>query len=512
MIAAAILAALEVRADVELSPLFSDHAVLQCDRVVPVWGTADPGERVEVSFHGFSVAALTEATGRWLVLLPAMRADSEGAELEAAGRTRSVARDVVLGEVWLCSGQSNMEFPVDERSQDTGVRMQVLDSDKEIAAADHPLIRQFRVSRSLSGAPAETLSGRWEVCSPRTVPAFSAVGYFFARSLQHRLGAPFGLLSSSYGGTPVESWMSAYALGSNRTFLDIERRWQEMAAEYPARKAAFEGALAEWVRGSAAAAAHGNAALLAYQRGHPRPRGPLDPSGPWRPSSLFNGMIEPLLPYALRGVLWYQGEANADHAPEYHARFEAMIRAWRAHFGQGDLPFLYVQLANFRAPGLPPDAWARLREAQAQTLSLPATGMAVTIDIGEPDNIHPRNKQEVGRRLALIARARVYGIPGDWSGPTFVGSTLVGGSLRVRFEHADNGLTARDRPVQSLEIAGADRVFHPAMGRIEGDTLLVGSQAVPHPIAIRYAWSNAPGANLYNGAGLPAAPFRSDDW
>jgi len=228
---------------------------------------------------------------------------------------------------------------------------------------------------------------------------------------------------------------------------------------------------------------------------------------------LFNGMIAPLAPYGLRGILWYQGESNAERAGEYRALFPAMITAWRAQFGQGDLPFYFVQLANFAPPGAPGRAaWAYLREAQAEALSLPQTGMAVAIDLGDPRDIHPRNKQEVGRRLAAIALVNLYGLSGDVSGPQFAGIEPAGAALRVRFDYAQTGLIAHDRPVQSLEIAGADRVFHPASGQIDGETLLVSSPLVPHPVAVRYAWADAPVANLYNGAGLPAAPFRSDRW
>jgi sialate O-acetylesterase len=224
-------------------------------------------------------------------------------------------------------------------------------------------------------------------------------------------------------------------------------------------------------------------------------------------------MVNPLVPYALRGVLWYQGESNASHPGEYHALFASLITGWRACFGQGDVPFYFVQLAGFRGPMAPDaDNWAYLREAQAQALSLPQTGMAVTIDIGDPTDIHPKKKQEVGRRLALIAKANVYGIDGDWSGPMFASATRVGGALRVTFTHAETGLIARDRPVQSLEVAGVDRRFHPAAGRIAGEILVVSSPQVPEPVAVRYAWRNAPEANLCNGAGLPAAPFRSDRW
>ena len=234
---------------------------------------------------------------------------------------------------------------------------------------------------------------------------------------------------------------------------------------------------------------------------------------PFQPSGLFNGMIAPLQPYALRGVIWYQGEQNWPHPEEYAELFPAMIRSWRAQWGQGDFPFLFVQLANYGIANDPTGrAWARQRDAQRSALNLPNTGMAVAIDIGDAKDIHPRNKQEVGRRLALIAKTLTYGIPGDYQGPTFASATVEHGALRVHFKHAATGLISANKPVQSLEIAGADKVFHPATGKIERDTLVVSAREVKQPVAVRYAWSNTPVANLYNGAGLPAVPFRSDDW
>ena len=251
----------------------------------------------------------------------------------------------------------------------------------------------------------------------------------------------------------------------------------------------------------------------AFLKANPKPRAPRGPGDPWTPTGLFNGMINPLLPYALRGALWYQGESNTDHAAEYRALFAAMITAWRGHFGQGDFPFYFVQLANFKALyETVPNQWPLLREAQEQTLDLPNTGQALTIDIGNPDDIHPTNKQDVGRRLALLARNRVYGITGGDTGPKYAGITREGSALRVKFTHASDGLVAHDQPVQSLEIAGADRVFRPATAKIIRDTLLVSAPDVKEPVAVRYAWSNAPVANLFNGSGLPAAPFRSDRW
>jgi len=292
----------------------------------------------------------------------------------------------------------------------------------------------------------------------------------------------------------------------------IGERWQQTLAAYPAAMAGYPALLAEWTKADAAAKAGPKTPYPAWQRTHPRPRAPRGVGDSWTPTGLFNGMINPLLPYALRGVLWYQGESNAERAGEYHAYFAALIAAWRAHFGQGEVPFFWVSLANYDVPN---DAthrrYAFLREAQAQALSLPATGEALAIDVGDPLDIHPTNKQEVGRRLALLAKNRVYGFTGDDTGPTFVEAHREGAALRVRFDHA-SGLVAHDRPVQSLELAGADRVFHPATGRIDRETLIVSAAAVKEPVAVRYAFTNAPEANLYNGAGLPAVPFRSDGW
>jgi sialate O-acetylesterase len=464
----ALAGAAGLQADVALAPLFTDHAVLQQGKVVPVWGRADPGEHVSVTFAGQKVGATADADGRWIVLLTALGPSATGAELVAAGPHNRVARrDILVGEVWLCSGQSNMEFTVDDPKRPA---FQLQNARQEVAAADFPLIRQFAVGRQVANFPAEDAGGAWTPCGPATVGAFTAVGYFFARDLQQRLGVPVGLIDSTWGGTPIEAWLSPWGLAGNPAFAVARERWTRGSPVYLSR-----------------------------------------PS--WEPAGLFNAMINPLAPYALRGVIWYQGESNANRAAEYHPLFAALITAWRAHFGQGDLPFYWVQLANYQDPHDPSGVtWAYLREGQAQALDLPATGMAVTIDIGDPKNIHPHNKQEVGRRLALLAKARTYGITGDFSGPAFLAAERAGAAMRVSFRYAEGGLTAADKPLQSFEVAGADHKFHPATAVIAGETVLVQSPAVPSPVAVRYAWSNNPEANLYNGAGLPAAPFRSDDW
>ncbi len=447
----------------EPAPLFQDHAVLQRDKPVPVWGRAGPGEHVTVSFAGQAVGATAGADGRWITVLAPLAANSSGADLRIAGKAAVTLHDVLVGEVWLCSGQSNMGFMVDAGDP----LHRVANADAEVAAARYPLMRHFTVGHHASTVPLESAQGEWAVCSPQTVGHFTAVGYFFARDLFIRLDVPIGIINSSQGAGPVESWMS------------------------PAALAAFPG----------------------FSNGHPVPGAAQGAEDAWIPGSLFNGMIQPLLPFAIRGVVWYQGEANVNHAAEYAVQFPALITAWRAHFGQGDIPFIWVQLANFTSPTEPPgEHWAFLREAQSRALSLPATGHAVAIDIGEAANVHPRNKQEVGRRLALIAKAKVYSIPVDCSGPVFQRAEAEGPGLRVRFSFAGEGLTASGKPLQSFEVAGADRVFHPASAIIQGDSVLVHSANVRLPVAVRYAWRNAPEANLYNGAGLPAAPFRSDDW
>jgi sialate O-acetylesterase len=499
-----LLATLVARADVSLAPLFSDHAVLQRDKSIPVWGKADAGESVTVSFHGQTRATVATPDGRWIVYFDKLPADAQGTDLIAGGKNTLAIHDVVVGEVWLCSGQSNMEFTVSRAAN----------ADKEIAAANFPLIRHVKIERAVAAAPADTVkTSGWQSASPQTAGGFTAVGYFFARDIFQKLGVPVGLVHSSVGGTPIESWMSPAALASDLAFKTVRQRWEQTLADFPEKKSAFDSALATWTTAEAATTAQGAAAHAAWLRQNPKPRAPRGPGDTWTPTALFNGMINPLLPYALRGALWYQGESNADHAAEYHALFAAMITAWRQHFGQDSFPFYWVNLANYKAPtDATGTTYAFLREAQTQTLDLPETGQAVTLDLGNPDDIHPTNKQDVGRRLALLAKNRVYGITGDDTGPTFANLTREGAALRIRFSHADSGLIAHDKPAQSLEVAGADKVFHPATAKILRDTLLVSAPGVFEPVAIRYGWQNAPEANLYNGSGLPAVPFRSDNW
>jgi sialate O-acetylesterase len=461
--ASSALIACRLGAAPELAPLFRDHAVLQRDVPVPVWGRAAPGEHVSVSFAGQSVGTTTGPDGRWITVLAPLQASAAGIDLVVTGKAAVAVHDIVVGELWLCSGQSNMEFEVDDAA--AGYRVE--NDAAEVAAARYPLIRQFKVARQASDTPMDSVRGDWKACSPATVGHFTAVGYFFARDLFTRLGVPIGLINSTAASTPIESWMSPAAL----------------------------------------------AAFPRLSNGHAAGRAAPGLEDPWVPSSVFNGMIQPLLPCAVRGVIWYQGESNVGRASEYAALFPALISAWRTHFGSAELPFFWVQLPAFKpAKPDPAGGWAALREAQAGALSVPGTGQAVAIDIGEAGVPHPRNKQEVGRRLALIAKAKVYSIPVDYSGPVFSGAVAEGAAMRVHFQFAGEGLTASGKPLQSFEVAGADRVFRPAVAVIQGDSVVARSAAVPHPVAVRYAWRDDPEANLFNGAGLPAAPFRSDDW
>lgn len=487
-----------VRADVSLAPIFSDSAVLQSDKTVPIWGRAAPGEVVVVSFRGQSVRTSTGPDGRWIAYLQPMAASADPADLDVVGRNLITVRDVLVGEVWIASGQSNMEWPVN----------MVRGAAKEMVAANFPFIRHVRIERTARPAPSDMVkTSGWQRTTPETVGSFAAVPFFFARHVHRRIGVPIGIISASWGGTEIEAWMSDDARRWTTVADKLNARWDQAKREWPAdRVARYPAEMEAWQKADAHAQATKTKNPL------PWPKPPATDDSPARPGGPYNAMIAPLQPCALRGFLWYQGESNVGRADEYGELFVNLIRTWRTAWRQNELPFFFVQLPNYADNDANGAAWALLREAQAKALALPATAMAVTIDIGEADNLHPTDKQEVGRRLALIALARIYDIPTDWSGPQFTNTVREGGALRVKFQNATTGLIARDGNVQSLEIAGADKVFRPAVSKIEGDALLVSSPDVPEPVAVRYAWKNAPKANLFNRAGLPAYPFRTDNW
>jgi len=437
---------------VKLPALISDHMVLQAGVPVRIWGSADPGEDVRVSFQGQNVSANASERGKWAVWLKPLAAAGP-LELNINATT---IHDVLAGEVWLGSGQSNMEFALANANN----------HDEEIAHADYPLMHIFRVKRAVAEQPAEDVEGTWQVCSPQTIGRFSAVEYFFGRELHQSLHVPIGLIESDWGGTPAEAWTSRATLESD-----------------PGLKYVFE----EWERTKSS---------------------PDASRYPHTPAALYNGMIAPLTPYTIRGVIWYQGESNASevHAFRYRRLFAAMIDDWRSHWGEGDFPFLFVQLANFKSN----DWWPVLRESQTATLRLRNTGMAVAIDIGESRDIHPKNKQDVGHRLALAARHIVYGEPLEYSGPIYRQATTEGNQMRVWLDHA-TGLQAKGGgALTGFTIAAADGNFVPADAHIDGNTVVLSSPQVSTPTSVRYAWADDPVCNLTNQAGLPASPFRTD--
>jgi len=389
----------------------------------------------------------------------------------------------------VASGQSNMEFRMRE----------VLNSAAEMAGTDRPQIRLFHVKNKVGLYPFDDVAAEpWTTCTPESVREFSAVAYFFGRHLEEKLGVPIGLIEASWGGTPAETWTSQRALAADASLMPVYAEWAQMndgAARHQLERAKV---LERW---------HSDVER-AKAEGKEPPGFPWEPNidNSWMPSGLFNAMIAPLTRLPIRGVIWYQGESNAsgERAPLYARLFETMIQDWRHAWGESDLPFLFVQLANFKAEGA---KWPELREAQRQTLALANTGMAVTIDIGTSDDIHPKNKQDVGLRLALAARAIAYGEKIEYSGPMFQQAVPEGNALRVRFSHTGTGLVARGGRLTGFEISGADGKFVPADAVIEGATVVVSSRAVAQPVQVRYGWKDDPRCNLYNVDGLPASPF-----
>jgi len=627
-----LLVAPSAHAEVSLPLMFSDGAVLQRDRPLPVWGWAKPGADIEVSFDTLVAKTKVAGNGSWRVELPAHAAGGPFVMRvrENKGEPLTV-RDVLVGDVWLASGQSNMEWPV----------AQANDAEREIASANDPSIRHFKIPKSWSGQPEARLTdGQWRSASPHTVGQFSAVAYFFARELRAHTGVPVGIIDSTWGGSSIEAWMDAASQNADAAAIErklrevreaderavaatrqrIERwpedssdgswkeenyddtnwdtlavpglwetagytgmdgiAWYRTTFELTAEEAAAGAVLGlgmiddsdeAWINGQRIGATmnqwnapreyrvaaevlhagtnhlavrvtdtgggggiHGDAALV-YLQPKGAQRRTLSTAWKFRPATvtiamddgknqietlLYNQMIHPVQPYPLRGFIWYQGEANAGAngvAFRYRDQFATMIRAWRNDWKQPQLPFLWVQLANFRSGGdtANESPWAILRESQSHTLSLPATAQVVTIDVGDPSDIHPRDKQEVGRRLALAARHVAYGESLVFSGPIFQKAQFTGNGARIEFEPQASALAVRGggKMVAGFEVAGDDRRFHPATAVIEDGAVIVTSDEVPKPKALRYAWSDNPEqANLVNSDGLPASPFRTDDW
>lgn len=477
--------------DLKPVALFTDHMVIQRDKPVPVWGHADPADTVTVSFGSQKKSAIAGADGVWRVTLDPMAASADGRDLQidaAKGGGKVTLSDVLVGEVWLCSGQSNMFF------QMKGVE----NSAAEIAAADHPSIRFFRVKEQFAQSPAADVSGIWKPLSPESAAECSAVACFFAMALEAKLKVPVGLVVSSVGGTRIETWMRPELLERLGGSADLLEKWRHVSASDFERIAAdYRAFQARRDRPREKSEARGNAAVS------PPEKPPVQRCHDC-PGALHHGMIAPLQPYAVRGVLWYQGEANSGRPAAYEKLLPAMIGDWRKVWGV-DLPFLFVQLPPFKGthPGF--------REAQHRIWKgTPRTAMVVTMDVGEAGNIHPVRKRPVGERLAMAARALVYGENIVACGPVYRGMTVEEGSILVSFDHTGSGLVARNGELSGFTVAGSEGGFVPARAVIEGGKVRVSADSIPQPKAVRYGWAQVPVVNLYNAEGIPAAPFRSD--
>jgi sialate O-acetylesterase len=474
-------------AEVRLPAIFSDNMVLQQGQPVPVWGWADDGEVLTIKFRGQKVIA-TATNLKWEAKLRPLKAGGPDV-FTVAGKTQTITlTNVLVGEVWVCSGQSNMEWPMSR----------AFEPEADLSAATNAEIRLFKVPKNRLESPTVVIKSGWEVLSPNSVNGFSAVGYYFGRDLQQARKAPVGLIGTYWGGSPAESWM-------DRESLEMNPRYQEEIIDNHATATKnYRTALSNFEKERDAAKAEGKE----FTKQAPRL--------PWSGYELYNGMIAPLLPYAVKGAIWYQGEANAGRAEQYRTLFPDMIRCWRRNWAEPDLTFLCVQLAPFQAIRTEPaeSAWAELREAQLlATKVLPKTGMAVITDVGEEKDIHPRKKGPVGARLALAARALAYGEKIVYSGPVYRRMEVREGKAVLTFDHAGSGLEARDGDLKGFAICGEDRKWVWAKAEIQkNDTIAVSSPEVTNPVAVRYGWADYPVVNLWNKNGLPATPFRTDDF
>ncbi|MBU0714347.1 MAG: sialate O-acetylesterase [Verrucomicrobia bacterium] len=518
-----MLISTHVFAAVKTAGIFGDNMVLQRDQEIPVWGWAEPGELIKVEFAGQQAEAVTGNDGAWMVKLKPLPVSAKPLIMTIRGKKDVLKiNDILVGEVWLCSGQSNM-----------GIGMAYcVNAAEEIKKADYPEIRflQIPLVSSFARRPDmdRELAGGWKICAPMTLCSpkitggFSAVGYFFGREIYRELNVPVGLIAASWGGTPVVAWTSPQT---------VENEFKNIADDYTVYREKREKELG-FMPGDSEKVQDWSRTAKEFDTIEKIPERLNNAQGVYRriPCGLFNGMIAPLIPFAIRGVIWYQGEDDVGSAWDYRKRFRAMIRDWRRHWGEGDFPFYFVQLANWDSSWTL--TYAELRESQQAVLDEPGVGMAVAIDIGDPKNVHPKNKQEVGRRLALNALAKTYGRKLEYSGPLYRSMKIEGDKVRITFDYVHGGLMIKNGELTGFTIAGENpemveivlnkdykdgarkkiRKFYPAKAEIDGNTVLVWSKEIARPTAVRYGWANAPECNLYNKAGLPAAPFRTDDW
>lgn len=470
LLASVAVTAAPARANVSLPSVIGSHMVLQRNEPCPIWGWADPNEQVTVRFNGQKQTTTADADGNWMVRLKPMGANAKPQTLTVAGKNTVSLEDVLVGEVWLCSGQSNMEWTVNA----------VDNAQQEIANANNPLIRHIKIPHRPSIRPEKNVpSDGWKLTTPQNVPSFTAVGYFFGREINKELNVPVGLIGSNWGGTRIEPWTPPVGFQHTPALKDIA----EKLNTYP---------------------------LMTYGKDPKDPLKTVANINFQTPLALYNGMIHPLVPFAIRGALWYQGESNNGEGMLYYEKMKALIDGWRTVWNKPDMPFYFVQLAPYHYGG-DQTRLAEIWNAQREALNIPYTGMAVTTDIGNIKDIHPRNKQEVGRRLALWALSETYDRPvKEFSGPLFRSARVEGKQIRVRFTHTAGALVSRDnKPLTHFQIAGKDGKYVPAQAEIDGETVVVSSPDVPKPVSVRFAWHEEAEPNLANRVGLPASPFRS---
>jgi len=489
-----LLAAASI-AEVRLPKVLSDHVVLQRDSPIHIWGWADPGEQVTVSLLSSKQIATTDDLGKWSVYL-APRPAGGPYSVSVQGTNTITISDVLIGDVWFASGQSNMQMPLNGFPNSAVLK----NGAEEIANSNQPQIRLLRVHDRASDHPLPDLADPdevWTLCTPETAGNFSAVAYFFGREIQQQEKVPVGLIDDTWGGTPVRAWISLDSLTADSSLMPVFRDWSEMAdttADVPAMRAREK-------REDDAARQAGK--TVPDHSWHPNPLS-------WAPAYLYNGMVAPLTDFPIKGAIWYQGETDSaiSRAPMYAREFSTMIDDWRGKWAEGDFPFFFAQISSFTSTEF--EKWGIIRDAQRRTLSLANTGMAVTLDVGEAHNVHPPDKQTVGHRLALAARNVAYGEHVEDSGPLFRQATSDGANMRVWFDHSE-GLTAKGGTLTGFEVAGSDHKFVPAGASIDGANIVVSAPQVKIPVYVRYAWANFSTANLYNSAGLPASTFSSEN-
>ena len=504
-------------AAVQPNSLFSDGAVLQQGIPIPVWGNANEGEKITVQLNA-QTATTVAKDAKWMVRLAPQSAGGPYT-LSISGENSVTINNVMIGEVWVCAGQSNMQFELLKADNAT----------EEIPKADYSNMRMFRVKNNMSIGPEQTLTGSWISCSPKTAQSFSAVGYFFGRDIHKATRVPVGMIHSSWGGTSAQAWTSLSGLEAEPELAAYVAAIKKLIDEYPRASGAYDKQMEDYQQvlkiwnGTPEVKAYNETLQVwwaqnkeAVMAGRPpqtprpveptgKPKQPLLPTGGQNsPTVLYNGMIAPLIPYAIKGVIWYQGESNVSKPAEYSILFPRLIQDWREQWGQGSFPFLFVQITPHN--GMTPE----LREAQLLSWQkTPQTAMAVTTDLGDAKDIHPRKKEPVGARLSLAARALAYGEKIEYSGPVFDSMKVEGNQARLSFHHTGGGLVAQGGELMGFTIAGADQKFVPAKAQIQGRQVLVSSPEVAHPEAVRYGWCKVPDVNLVNAEGLPATPFRT---